>query len=116
MTISRNISRVTIAAVTAIVVAAGCGSSSTSRPDDTEAVSSIVIDGFAFSVAGDVTSTEALDATNRDGVTHTITSDTGAFDLTIKGGTTIALPELAPGVYAFHCEIHTSMRGTLTVV
>ena len=116
MTISRNITRVTIVAVAAIVVMAGCGSSSTSGPENTEAISSIVIDGFAFSVAGDVTSTDALSATNRDGVTHTITSDTGAFDLKIKGGTTMALPELTPGIYAFHCEIHTSMRGTLTVV
>ena len=116
MTIYRSVTRVTIAAVTAIVVVAGCGSSSTSSPANTEATSSIVIDGFAFSVAGDVKSTDALSATNRVGVTHTITSDTGAFDLKIKGGTTMALPALTPGVYTFHCEIHTSMRGTLTVV
>lgn len=75
-----------------------------------------MIEGFAFSVAGDVKSTDALNATNRDAVTHTVTSDTGAFDVKIVGGTTVALPALTPGTYAFHCEIHTSMRGTITVI
>lgn len=93
-----------------------CSSSSTSDSANTEAISSIVIEGSAYSVAGDVKSTDTLSATNRDGFTHTVTSDSGAFDVTIEGGATETLPALTPGTYEFHCEIHTSMRGTITVI
>lgn len=113
----------------------GCGSSSSSRSASTDAAvgygvygktedstdapsnvtSQITIQGSAFSVAGEAKSSDALSATNRDGFTHTVTSDDGVFDITVKGGATVSLPSLKPGTYAFHCQIHPSMRGTLTV-
>ena len=112
----RKITSVTITVAAAIVMMSSCSSSSTSGSANTDAVSSIVIEGSAFSVAGDVKSTDELSATNRDGITHTVTSDTGAFDVKIEGGATVTLPALTPGTYAFHCEIHRSMRGTITVI
>lgn len=48
---------------------------------------------------------------------HTVTADDGGFDSgTVAPGTSgsITAPT-EPGVYAFHCEIHSSMTGTLTV-
>ncbi len=54
---------------------------------------------------------------DRDDEPHTLTAedgsfDTGSFDKTDPG--TFTAPT-KPGTYAFVCEIHPSMRGTLTV-
>ena len=80
------------------------------------AASRIVIEGSAFFVSGNVKNSDALIVTNRDGFTHTVTSDDGVFDVTVNGGKTKSMPSLKPGTYAFHCKIHPSMKGTLTVV
>jgi plastocyanin len=54
---------------------------------------------------------------NRDDIEHTVTSDTkGAFAGTLNGaGTTFAHRFATPGTYAYHCSIHTSMRGRVVV-
>ena len=74
-----------------------------------------MIAGSAFTVSGDVKSADAVSVANHDSFKHTVTSDEGVFDVTVEGGATESLPSLNPGVYAFHCKIHTSMLGTLTV-
>jgi plastocyanin len=54
---------------------------------------------------------------NDDGTAHTVTADDGAFDTgPVAAGEsgTFTAPQ-APGEVAFHCEIHPSMTGTLTV-
>lgn len=79
------------------------------------AAGQVVIDGFAFTVAVGIKGTDALSVTNRDTSTHTVTSDTGAFDVSVAGRTTKRLPALKSGTYAFHCAIHPSMRGTITI-
>ncbi len=75
----------------------------------------ISINNFNFSVASGVNSTSSIKVSNRDNFVHSVTSDNGAFDVTVAGGATASLPVLSPGTYAFHCRIHTSMRGTLVV-
>jgi plastocyanin len=77
--------------------------------------SQISIKNLAFTVTSNVKSTDALSVTNHDGFTHTVTSDTGAFDVTVDSGTKVSLPALSPGTYAFHCNIHSTMHGTLIV-
>ena len=54
---------------------------------------------------------------NEDGAAHTATADDGAFDLEAGGGATSdpGTAPTEPGDYAFHCEIHGGMTGTLTV-
>lgn len=54
---------------------------------------------------------------NEGAATHTLTADDGAFDSgSVAGGSSATLSAPAePGAYAFHCEIHPSMTGTLTV-
>ncbi len=136
MTIRHRFTKATIATGVATALMFGCGSSSSSESANTDVssgiggygktedttnaasptTSQIVIESSAFTVAGDVKSTDALSATNRDGFAHTVTSDDGVFDITVGGGATMSLPTLNPGTYAFHCKIHTSMRGTLTVL
>ena len=113
----------------------GCGSSSSSSSENTDApsavgaygktedstavmpdsTSQIMIAGSAFTVSGDVKSSDAITVANHDSFKHTVTSDNGVFDVTVEGGATESLPSLSPGVYTFHCKIHTSMLGTLTV-
>ena len=53
---------------------------------------------------------------NKDSVTNTFTIDGQNVDVTVDGGTTgTAAIDLAAGSYNFHCKIHPSMTGTLTV-
>jgi plastocyanin len=89
-------------------------STTTSVPTVTTA-SQISIKNLTFTVAENVKSTDALSVTNHDGFTHTVTSDTGAFHITVDSGTKVSLPPLSPGTYAFHCDIHSTMHGTLIV-
>ena len=51
---------------------------------------------------------------NKDGTTHTFTADKGAFDTgDIDGGSSAKVTVKKPGTYAYHCNIHSSMHGTL---
>lgn len=113
----------------------GCGSSSSNGSESTDApsafgiygktedatvaptdtTSQITIEGSSFSVTGDVRSADIVSVTNRDSFKHTVTADNGAFDVEVNGGATESLPALTPGMYSFHCEIHPSMQGSLTI-
>ena len=59
--------------------------------------------------------------TNRDDITHTITSGTpdspdGRFSRRLEGKGSAATIELGkPGVYPYFCERHRSMRGEIRV-
>ncbi len=72
---------------------------------------------FAFS-----TSSVKVGATvrikNNTAAQHTVTADTtgGGFDVTVDANAmaTFTAPS-KPGAYAFHCNIHNYMMGTLTV-
>ena len=77
----------------------------------------ITIQNFAFSPATlDVTAGTRVTATNRDGAGHTWTSDNGAWDSgTLAKDASFAFTFTAPGTYTYRCNIHTSMRGTVTV-
>jgi plastocyanin len=54
---------------------------------------------------------------NKDDVQHTVTADDGkSFNITIDPGKTATFTApSAKGDYKFHCNIHTTMTGTLTV-
>jgi plastocyanin len=78
--------------------------------------SGVVAKDFAFT---DATVAAGAEVTfeNQDDAPHTLTADEGAFDTgDVAGGSSgsITAPS-EPGEYAFHCEIHSSMTGTLTV-
>ena len=55
----------------------------------------------------------ALTVVNEDGVDHTFTMDDGSVDEAIGGGETIEVTVTESG--GFHCTIHPSMTGTVTV-
>jgi plastocyanin len=78
---------------------------------------SVAIKDFAYSAAL-VTPGITVDVTNQDGATHTVTSDESGLFTTAKlagsaKGSFVA--PTTPGSYAYHCEIHPSMHGTLVV-
>lgn len=57
-----------------------------------------------------------LEVVNSSGVGHTFTADDNSFDESYGSDETITVdvPD-EPGEYPFHCNIHPSMTGTLTV-
>ena len=77
----------------------------------------------AVSIAGnafpaDITSTvgQTVTFTNEDSVPHTVTLDDGSCDTdTIAAGASAGLTFAEAGSYPFHCTIHPSMTGTVTV-
>lgn len=77
----------------------------------------ITIAGFAF----DPTETEveagtAVTVTNDDSAAHTWTADDGAFDSgQLAGGDTFEHTFSDAGTFAYHCEIHPAMTGTVVV-
>lgn len=54
--------------------------------------------------------------TNGDEAAHTATSDIGAFgSAVLSQGQSFSFKFSAPGTYAYHCDIHPYMKGTIIV-
>ncbi len=86
--------------------------------DARAADASVSISNFAFvpaSVTVNVGDTVTW-TNNQGGVPHTVSSDTGAFDSgTLNGGGTFAQTFGTAGTFAYHCNIHPSMTGSVVV-
>jgi plastocyanin len=51
---------------------------------------------------------------NADSATHTFTADKGAFNTgDIESGSSDRVTIKKPGTYAYHCQIHDFMKGTI---
>lgn len=107
-------------------VCAGCTSSQNSSQGQvaTQAPQSgtntITIENFAFNPATlTVAPGTSVTWTNRDGVTHTITADSGSpaqfTSEQLANGSSFSFPFIKPGTYTYHCSIHPSMKGTVVV-
>jgi plastocyanin len=93
---------------------AACGSSIT---NPSAAAASVSIKNFAFSPAlltarvGDT-----ITIMNNDTLDHTVTDSGGAFDTGhIAPGKTKTITITKAGTYAYHCNIHSFMKGTIQV-
>lgn len=77
----------------------------------------ITIQGFAFNPATiTVPVGTKVTWTNQDPATHTVTSDTGAFDSkNLSTGGTFSFTFNQAGSFAYHCAIHTRMVATIVV-
>lgn len=79
------------------------------------ATAGVTIEDFSFSPDPvEVEAGTTVTITNVDGVGHTLSADDGSFDSGIVEGSgdgSIVAPN--PGTYAFTCQIHPSMTGTL---
>jgi plastocyanin len=90
------------------VAPAGASTPSAKRP-------SVSIKGLAFSPKTLVVKAGSkVTVKNKDGTTHTFTANKGAFDTgNIDGGSSATITVKKPGTYAYHCNIHTFMKGTI---
>lgn len=79
------------------------------------ASAAVEISGFAFSPSNlAVAKGTTVTWTNKDSVGHTVTS--GSFDSgTVPNGGTFSFTFTQDGTYGYHCSIHPSMTGTITV-
>lgn len=54
--------------------------------------------------------------TNKDAITHTVTSDSNAFDSgNVAPGSTFTYTFATTGTFAYHCKIHPTMVATVVV-
>ncbi len=54
--------------------------------------------------------------TDHDAMAHTATSNHHGFDVVVEPGESRTVTVSKPGTYAYYCEFHAFMRGTVTVV
>jgi len=107
-----------VVAVAALALAQGSASTpaaSTAKPGSGK----ISISNFMYGPAAvSVKLGTTLVVTNRDGVEHTLTSDTGgSFDSGTLVKDQVAHIKLSKiGTFAYHCSFHAFMRGVVKVV
>jgi plastocyanin len=115
------------------VVASACSSGSPSSSPTTTTVpggtgsgggspvpgaATIAIQNFSFSPSTmTVSPGERITVTNKDSVTHTLTSTTMKFNTgdIASGRTAVITAPSRPGRYPYYCMIHQYMTGTLVV-
>jgi plastocyanin len=74
------------------------------------------IQNFAFSPASATVSSGAtVTWTNNDSTTHTVTFDSGPDCGRVAAGASVSAQFSVPGTYTYHCSIHSSMKGSVTV-
>jgi plastocyanin len=121
--------------LSAAVIAAGCGSSSsagskstspttvgssaspTTMAAPTGAPNTITIKNFMFGTPITVKAGTTVTVMNTDPTTHTVAADDGSSFNTgdIPAGKSATFTAPKAGTYKFHCNIHNYMMGTLTV-
>jgi plastocyanin len=97
---------------------AACGSSKKKSAGNATTGTVITIKDFAFSPTPLKAKAGAtITVKNNDGTTHTFSANDNSFDTgEIAGGAsaTVTLPAKA-GTVAYHCNIHSSMKGSIQV-
>jgi plastocyanin len=84
-------------------------------PHPARATVAIANDAFAPAIVH-VHAGEEVTFVNNDDETHTVTSDTDVFDSgRMNEKARYAHTFAKPGTYAYHCAIHTFMKGTIVV-
>lgn len=82
------------------------------------AMSAVSISNFSFNPASlQVPVGTMVTWTNNDSTAHTVTSNTSVFDSgTLPVGSSFSFTFTQTGTFAYHCNIHPTMTGTITVV
>ena len=110
-----------------LLAAVSCGTSSQSttpppattptQGSGTPQTSAVTMQNLAFSPAALTVSVgTTVTWTNNDATTHTVTSNTGAFDSgSMSKGATFSFTFNTKGVFEYHCNFHSGMNGKVTV-
>ena len=115
-----------VLAVVALATLAGCSGSATTTTttgqqgtlpsSSADEPAEISIKDFAFTPAEvTVVSGQEITWTNDDSTAHTVTFDDGSADHRLQPDETFTTT-LSPGTHSYHCTIHPSMTGTVTVL
>ncbi len=77
----------------------------------------VTIKNFSFEPANlTINAGDTVVFTNEDGAPHTATANNGSFDTgNLRRGQNASLTFSAAGTYAYFCEIHPNMKGSITV-
>lgn len=104
-------------AAPATATATQASATATATATEPAADGALTIEGSAFKPASlTVAAGTTVTVQNKDGFAHTVTADDGSFDTSsIAGGTTATVDLPSAGTFAFHCAIHTSMKGAFVV-
>ena len=95
---------------------AACSSSAKKGSPSSSGAAAITIHNLTFTTTP-VKAGSTVTVKNEDSIEHTVTSDTaGEFNVTVRGGSTATFTApSSTGPHPFHCNIHSTMHGTLTV-
>lgn len=111
-----------VLSLSAVVSLAACsGGYGSSNPTTTSSApvsaNSVNLANFAFSPATiTVKVGTTVTWTNKDGTTHTVTSDTATFDSgNLAANEKYSYTFSTAGTYPYHCTIHPYMKGTVIV-
>ena len=91
----------------------GLASSASAAPS--AATQSVSVANFAFSPTSlTINIGDSVKWTNSDAATHTVTADAGGFNSTLgPSGGTFTFQFAGAGTFAYHCNIHPSMTGSI---
>jgi len=104
-----------LVAVFGLVVALSACSSSKKGAASSSGTAAVTILNFKFTTSS-VAAGSTVTVRNNDTTKHTVTSDDGtSFNVTVDSGKTATFTAPAACAYKFHCNIHSSMHGLLTV-
>jgi plastocyanin len=92
-------------------------SNSCKKESEVPGTNEVFIQGMAFNPGTiTVTANTTITWTNKDGISHTVTSNTGIFDSgTINANETYSHMFATAGTYPYHCTVHPTMTATVIV-
>lgn len=101
---------------TTTTTTASAGEYGSTPSGETSPGASVVAKDFSLTSASVAVGTQVT-FENTGPSTHTMTADDGSFDTdrVAPGSSAKVTAPSTPGSYTFHCKIHPSMTGTLTV-
>jgi len=115
-----NLVRVAVILAALGLASVACGgdtADTTARPAGNKSTALVSIDNFAFSPATlNVAAGTTVTWRNAQGVAHTVTGDADEFDSAqLSADAEFSQTFDTPGQFAYHCEIHPTMTGTVVV-
>jgi len=107
--------RALLAITVCLAFLAGCSSSPEDNPSGDQNATVTIRDNNFNPTTVNILEDSTVEWTNSGAVTHTVTADDGSFDSGNIAGAKYPREFDSKGTFAYHCKIHPSMKGTITV-